>query len=1500
VREPCRLLIGFLLFSLVLNMIVVGVPAQQQAYSADPVFSPIRDLSRSFSANETEAQIAVCGDNVYVVWLSRSFDSVSYYNRSIFFARSTNNGISFSSPIKIGHTNEAQVVPIVASGSNVYVAWLDAVDPTSLGTQIFFARSSDNGASFGSPVELKNGATYSEDPQIAASGSNVYVTWIDSEYSPSTRVEILFRASTDNGTIFGSPISVCESTNGLGGCQIAASGNNVYLAWDEYVEEFYKLDIFLRVSKDSGSSFGSLINLSKNDYFVSSLYPRIAISGSNVYVAWITWVHNRLWLFQGSYIHFARSTDYGVSFSDKISLYYESWPPFYNLEMVVSGTNIYAAWNIGVDWILFTRSNDEGASFSSPIAFWSPAVYEDTRLKMRIDFSIPKIAASGNNVYLAWTAHCELIDEEERVIGEIDDTFFTASTDGGISFTDPTDISNSGESYLPRIAASGSNVILLWQDNSLGDEEIFYRVFCEGVTFPDYRMSAIPPSLFVPPSRTNTSTITIQSIEGFNDAVDLKTRWLPPVPSNVISQLAPNQVTPPSGGSTSTTLTVTASASASGGTFTLKISGVSRTDGIVNHLKVSIDVPGYRIRAYSIWISSLQTVETPISIQPLDGFNDTVYLTTSWVGTPPSGVIIQLVPEQATPPYAPCTLTVRASPSPSYGTFTLRITGVSSPLGITHYVDVQILVQDFTLSASPSSLSMDPSQTANSTITIQSLGGFDWYVYLDASWIDGPPSGVSFDLTDWMVYPPPDGSVSSTLMVTTSASPSAGTFTLRITGAFSDTARYVDVQIQVTGKPDYAISASPSSLTVDPSGTVTSTITVQSINNFKERVDLTWSWAPSPNGVTVQFEPSQVTPQPGGSVTSTLTVSTSASPSPGTFILRITGASLGITHSVDVSITVSSPAGRGTTSCVCTETGPFVDPEVTDMVPADPQGYSPDKSSQVTVSTIGDTPYLTLTRKDGEVIVREVSNPVEWGFGPDNKTFVLVTKPPGFPFTLSLYNITRNKKVIADVTNPLSWGFSPNSKYFVLTTHPYGWQLNQFLLSVYDIDKEKPTIPGITVTYSTAGGDIFTSMDPEETEEGTVDDVGWGFSPDGRTFLLAYRTSTTTYPAAYHLSLYNTPTGYSILSQDRTDVAAFWQFSPCSDILMFVTQAGTQPSTTDPVYFYYTSRPNTLYTPTPPGQIFLRSPWTPSATVVKDGTTYKIQLTSMSAPSIPSPQCTTSVTANSPVNIVVTCPKGLRTGFDPTTGGEINEIPGATYTGVGSEPQTITLPYLDGTFKIEAYGLNSLTSLQEYSLTIETTDGSGETVTTATLSSVASAGSYQRFSFNLDEEGTITSATPETPPPQPPLLQPQVWSTNSLGNPQSTFLPQETVYVNGSNFPTNQPVTIYIIPDTEDPLPSNAVAIASATTDALGTLPITPVWSPPLMLGEYDIWVDVNQNGIYDTGDIRNDQAIGIYSFNVIPEVPFGTAMTLLSMLITLGFLRLKRVRPKFRRNKKL
>ena len=60
------------------------------------------------------------------------------------------------------------------------MSMLHGIDTTPGNIDILFAASNNNGTSFGTPINLSNNTGDSFNPQIAASGNNVYVTWEDS------------------------------------------------------------------------------------------------------------------------------------------------------------------------------------------------------------------------------------------------------------------------------------------------------------------------------------------------------------------------------------------------------------------------------------------------------------------------------------------------------------------------------------------------------------------------------------------------------------------------------------------------------------------------------------------------------------------------------------------------------------------------------------------------------------------------------------------------------------------------------------------------------------------------------------------------------------------------------------------------------------------------------------------------------------------------------------------------------------------------------------------------------------------------------------------------------------------------------------------------------------------------------------------------------------------------------------------------------------------------
>src|SRR5215212_3812518 len=246
-------------------------------------FGSIKNLSETNGTSEFP-QIAASGNKVYVVWEEE--DEGTNGKKEIFFTSSLDGGIKFGSIKNISETNGTSEFPqIAASGNKVYVVWEEEDEGTNGKKEIFFTSSLDGGITFGSIKNLSETNGTSEFPQIAASGNKVYVVWEEEDEGTNGKKEIFFTSSLDGGITFGSIKNLSETNGTSEFPQIAASGNKVYVVWEEEDEGTNgKKEIFFTSSLDGGITFGSIKNLSETNG--TSEFPQIAASGNKVYVVW--------------------------------------------------------------------------------------------------------------------------------------------------------------------------------------------------------------------------------------------------------------------------------------------------------------------------------------------------------------------------------------------------------------------------------------------------------------------------------------------------------------------------------------------------------------------------------------------------------------------------------------------------------------------------------------------------------------------------------------------------------------------------------------------------------------------------------------------------------------------------------------------------------------------------------------------------------------------------------------------------------------------------------------------------------------------------------------------------------------------------------------------------------------------------------------------------------------------------------------------------------------
>src|SRR5689334_10592945 len=86
-------------------------------------------------------------------------------------------GPRFNDTITIANTTAVLGSPIVTSvGNHVYLSWTD-LDLRN-GSRLYLSTSNDSGTSFNKPIVVSEKTASTNLPFLAASGNNVYVAWL--------------------------------------------------------------------------------------------------------------------------------------------------------------------------------------------------------------------------------------------------------------------------------------------------------------------------------------------------------------------------------------------------------------------------------------------------------------------------------------------------------------------------------------------------------------------------------------------------------------------------------------------------------------------------------------------------------------------------------------------------------------------------------------------------------------------------------------------------------------------------------------------------------------------------------------------------------------------------------------------------------------------------------------------------------------------------------------------------------------------------------------------------------------------------------------------------------------------------------------------------------------------------------------------------------------------------------------------------------------------------
>ncbi|MEQ1884841.1 MAG: hypothetical protein ABL967_07250 [Bryobacteraceae bacterium] len=287
---------------------------------------------------------------------------------------------------------------------------------------------------------------------------------------------------------------------------------------------------------------------------------------------------------------------------------------------------------------------------------------------------------------------------------------------------------------------------------------------------PDFSVSLSPTSRTVNPGGAATYNVTVNPSNGFNNSVALTLTGT--LPLGAVPNFSPSSTTG------SSVLTITTTAATPSGTYPLTVNGTYNGVTRTAALTLVVTKPDFGLSISPSTLSVVRGSATPstysIAVSPLNGFSGTVNLAVTSPASLPAGVTVSTTAATTSTPGTVSFLTTSATP---VGNINFTVTGTSGAL--IHTISGTLTVTaagTFTVSLSPSRLTVRRGRTGSYTITVAASGGFSSNVALSVS---GLPSRVTASIAPSSVA---GGNGTATLSINVASNASTGSRTITVTG----------------------------------------------------------------------------------------------------------------------------------------------------------------------------------------------------------------------------------------------------------------------------------------------------------------------------------------------------------------------------------------------------------------------------------------------------------------------------------------------------------------------------------------------------------------------------------------------------------------------------------------------------------------------------------------------------------------------------------------------
>jgi uncharacterized membrane protein len=629
-------------------------------------------------------------------------------SQGLYVVKSTNGGVSYSSPTRIATSFGSFQFAVPADASrqlliyttggayrtgslnNVYVAWDDLSGDagcTSGGgpgtnasstckSRIFFSRSTDGGTTWSAPVKINNQSGLNDQffPWLVVDDSNgkIAITYYDT-VGDSTRAStnMYYQSSVDNGVTFSAPFKVTtastnETTAG------ADSGNQYgdYTGLDG-ISNLYFPSWTDRRSGGSEEIWTAAIQDTTNTADFT-----IAASPTSTSIA------------QGGSGNVTITTTVSGGFNNAVALSASGQPS--GTTVAFNPTSIAAPGNGTSTMTITVGASTAPGTYPITVTGTGGSTTHTTTVTLTVTTSDFTIAASPTSTSIAQGANGNV-----TITTTISGTFNSAvalSASGqpsGVTVAfNPTSIAAPGNGSstmtitVASTAATGTSTITV--TGTAGSTTHTANVTLT-VTGSGFSISASPTSTSIAQGGSGNVTISTTISGSFNSAVALSASGQP---SGVTVAFNPTSIAAPGNGSS--TMTITVASSTVAGTYPITVTGTGGSQTHTVTVTLTVTSPDFTIAASPTSTTITQgtagnvTISTTIS----GGFNSAVALSASGQ---PSGVTVAFNPTSiAAPGNGSSTMTITVASSAATGTSTITVTGTGGSK--THTATVTLTV----------------------------------------------------------------------------------------------------------------------------------------------------------------------------------------------------------------------------------------------------------------------------------------------------------------------------------------------------------------------------------------------------------------------------------------------------------------------------------------------------------------------------------------------------------------------------------------------------------------------------------------------------------------------------------------------------------------------------------------------------------------------------------------------------------------------------------------